>query len=67
MKKKKKQKKDTKVVPAIACKFACECRRLSPLVAAFKTSRETSQTAMNQKKWPYSQAICKSAKTSLIK
>ena len=46
-KKKKKKKKDSKVVPAIACKVACECRRLFPLVAAFKTSRETSQTAMN--------------------
>ena len=45
--KKKKKKKDSKVVPAIACKVACECRRLFPLVAAFKTSRETSQTAMN--------------------
>ena len=47
LKKKKKKKKDSKVVPAIACKVACECRRLFPLVAAFKTSRETSQTAMN--------------------
>ena len=39
---KKTKKKDMKVVPARACKLACECRGLSSLVVAFKTSRETS-------------------------